>query len=237
MIQKLISSAYLDALNHVIYPNMCAHCHAEIGRFESYLCHACWEATLPTYFEHYKETTALDQLFFGRTKLHSTYALFHFETENPIQSLLHVLKYNHREKVGHYLGQELGKKLKLKGFTQPVDAIVPVPIHPKKEFQRGYNQCDSICRGIAQALKTRIDKTLLRKTYNSTSQTRKSKWERWENSIDNFSIMENRMEYQHILLVDDVITTGATLESIINKLNRHYPDLKISVASVAFAGK
>ena len=237
MIQKLISSTYLDALNHVIFPNLCAHCQTEIGRFESFLCHICWETTLPTYYESYKETTALDQLFFGRTKLHNTYALFHFETGNPIQSLLHVLKYNHREKVGYYLGKELGKKLKQKGFTHLVDAIVPVPIHPKKEFQRGYNQCDSICRGVAEILKFPVDKTLLKKKHNSSSQTRKSKWERWENSLDNFSIMENRMEYQHILLVDDVITTGATIESIILKINGLYPDLKISVASVAFAGK
>lgn len=237
MTQKIILEKYLDALSHVIFPNTCAHCQTEIGRFEYYMCHACWEAISHTHYEHYEDITTLDRLFFGRIHLQSTYSLFHFEEGNPIQSLLHTLKYHHQEKVGRYLGRILGEKLRIKSFPSPIDLVVPVPIHPKKEFHRGYNQCDSICRGLAETMKLPIDRKILKKIKYNSSQTKKSKWERLENSKANFSVYKTLTPYQHILIVDDVITTGATIESLGKLLVQEYPSLKISVASIAFSGK
>jgi ComF family protein len=234
--RKINSLSYVDALTHVIFPNVCAHCAAEISRFESNLCHVCWEKVLPTYFEKYKEPSPLDQLFFGRTKLKSTYSLFHFHEDNPIQSLLHGMKYKNKKKVGTYLGKLLGEKLRERHITQPFDVLMPVPIHPKKEFQRGFNQCDALCEGAASILNIPIDKRFLKKIKNTSSQTKKSKWERWENSLDNFYVRQQDIAYNHLLIIDDVITTGSTLESLCNLLTKAYPHLEISVASIAYAG-
>lgn len=235
--EKLILNTYKDALTHVIFPRMCAHCDAEIGRFEDFLCHACWEKVEPTYYEMLKENTALDKLFYVRVKLKSSYALFHFSEGNPIQSLLHNLKYKHKEKVGLYLGKCLGVKIKEMHKAPYFDAIIPVPIHPKKEFQRGYNQCDSLCRGLANILQIPVDKHLLIKNKNTESQTKNNKWARWENTLGNFTLQQRDMPYKSILIVDDVITTGSTLESLCTSLTKEHPSLEISIASIAFAGR
>ena len=212
------------------------HCQNEISRNENYLCHTCWEQVNPTYYEDFSDITPLDQLFFGRIILKNTYSLYHYIEGNPIQSLIHSLKYKNNEKIGSYLGEIIGEKIKIMKCDLKFDVVFPVPIHPKKKYQRGFNQCDALSEAIAKSLNASFDKTLLEKIKNTSSQTRKSKWERWENSLDNFKIKKADIHFKHILIVDDVITTGSTMESLVKMLKNHFDNIEISIASIAFAG-
>jgi ComF family protein len=149
--------------------------------------------------------------------------------------MIHSLKYKSDKKVGKFIGQQMGNFLNQKQVNRP-DVIIPVPLHPKKQMKRGYNQAEILAEGIQEIINIPIDKGLLLRKEHSRSQTTKSKKERISSLEDVFSAnKEKTEEYNHVLLVDDVITTGATLRACINALTRH-KNIKISIL-VAGAGQ
>jgi ComF family protein len=183
---------------------------------------------------YWKEAgNAIEQLFWGKVRIEHACALFFFGKGSRYRNLLHKLKYNGKKEIGVEMGRRLGMELKNAPLYQSIQTIIPVPLHPKKQRKRGYNQSEQIARGIAEITGWRIDnKSVTRKLFTST-QTRKTRMERWENVAEVFTVTQaEALTGKHVLLVDDVITTGATIEACAQQL-LHIDKCKVSVAALA----
>lgn len=224
-----------DGFINLLFPEVCVGCETELSVRENYLCYSCWESIHLTYFEGFKEPSSLDKLFWGRVELNATYALFYFEREKASQKLLHALKYQFKGNLGVYLGKIVASKLVNHTVFKEVQALIPVPLHPKKAFIRGYNQSEKIAKGIASVWKIPVIQQEVLKTKHTESQTKKDQFQRWDNVTSIFKVKGNLSNYQHIAIVDDVITTGATLESMAQELKEANPSLQISIISLGLA--
>lgn len=221
---------------HVVYPQNCLICRHEFNQSKLAICPVCLSELSYTHFESYTEATKLDKLFWGRVDLSGTYALLRFKQQNSTQRILHELKYNNNPGVGLHFGRELGTVLKTLPAFSDMDALIPVPLHPKKEFIRGYNQAEIICKGLAETSGVCLRKDLLKRTSFTESQTRKNKASRWENMQNRFALrMPKEHDLQHLVVVDDVVTTGSTLETCVRILRQRFPEAKISIAVLAVA--
>jgi ComF family protein len=219
-------------LVHLVYPSICTICENELPSHQNFICSFCKTEFQFTYFERFSEPTPLDQLFWGRVKVESTYSYLYFEKGKSAQPVLHALKYKDKPEVGVEMGKIIGENVKNIASFQSIDALVPVPIHPKKEFIRGYNQSEKLADGISEVLNVPVVVDFLERTKFSESQTKKNRFLRWDNVENNFK-SKNRSHYKHIAIVDDVITTGATLEVIIRTIQENNPEIRISVISLA----
>lgn len=226
---------YFEGLQHLIFPNVCLQCSYELSRFEKHICAFCWDKLQRTYFESYEVASGMDQLFWGRIELSETFALYFFEKEKPIQDILHALKYQFKAPLGRHFGEVMGKTMFNSGKYKSIEALIPVPIHPQKRFLRGYNQSELLAEGMASILNTPILRDVVQKKANNASQTRKNRFLRWDNASEQFSLGKTRIPFRHVAIVDDVITTGSTLEAMAKLLRSHYPDLQISLLSFAIA--
>lgn len=226
---------YLEGFQHLIFPNICLQCSYELSRFEQHVCAFCWDKLQRTYFESYEVASAMDQLFWGRVDLNVTFALYFFEKEKPIQDLLHALKYQFKAPLGCYFGRIMGETLLKSQKYNGIQALIPVPIHPQKKFLRGYNQSELLADGMSEILGIPILLDVVKKKANNTSQTRKNRFLRWDNASEQFCLGREKVIYHHIAIVDDVITTGSTLEAMVQLLRSQYPNLQISLISFAIA--
>ncbi len=222
----------INAIQHLIYPNVCVICEKEVLNKSNIVCPFCEIDFNYTYFESYDEPTILDKLFWGRVNIDKTYALVFFEKNKAAQPILHALKYQSRKEVGAQLGRIIGKRIE--SNYKDLDALIPVPIHPKKKFLRGYNQSEMIANGISQVLEVPVYNNLVVKKENTSSQTTMGKNLRWNNVQDQFIWDKRKLEkFRHVAIVDDVVTTGATIESIAKSILTQVKDIKISVISLA----
>lgn len=220
-------------LLHFVFPVYCASCHHELNGAEKVLCPDCSRKLSFTGYES-QEDNPVQRNLRGRIGSGKSAAIFEFRKQGVIQKLLHHLKYDHMPELGYFLGNLAGEKIRHTPFAS-VDFLVPVPIHRKKIKKRGYNQSFLLCQGIASVVPKPILENLLLKNESGESQTKRKRLSRWENVKDGFHInplqAENAQLYhKHFLLVDDVITTGATLESCASSL------LEIPGASVSALG-
>jgi ComF family protein len=227
----------LKFLNHLInlfYPRVCAACGNLLMSKEETVCLSCRYLLPKTLYEKNADNP-LAQMFYGQINFHAVTAEFFFSKTGKVQHLLHQLKYEGNQDAGFFLGQQLGESIKEAELFQEIDYIIPIPLHPKKEHIRGYNQSHVIAQGVEDVTEIPIMKDCLyRKVFTST-QTKKSREERWDNVKDIFDIKNGeRLKGQHILLIDDVLTTGATLMAAGKTLSQ-IPDIKISVATAACA--
>lgn len=222
-------------LLHLLYPEKCLSCDTELAISEKNICSLCNAQLTESNYDLFQEATQMDQLFWGRTPIESTYAHLLFEKEKSSQNILFSLKYRNATAIGEYFGQVIGQRLKDLPKFNSVDAVIPVPLHPKKEFLRGYNQSDHLARAIASAMSTSYDKKTVRRIRHNETQTRKNRFQRWDNVQGLFSIGSNIKKYKHIMLVDDVITTGSTIDSLATSIRKAHPNVKISVVTLAIA--
>jgi ComF family protein len=175
----------------------------------------------------------MDKLFWGKIPLHKTFALYYFEENTVVQSILHSLKYKNNPQIGVQFGRKIGEKInQLEGFTD-LNALIPVPIHPKKKFLRGYNQAEMLAKGISDITCIPIHTTEVKKLKHTQSQTKKSLWDRWSTSENIFSSVLTDNSLKHIALVDDVLTTGATMERLAKTILDKNPNVKISLITLA----
>jgi ComF family protein len=145
--------------------------------------------------------------------------VFSFTQSGKLQSLLHGLKYQNKTQVGIFLGREIGKTLQSSSYLDQIDLVLPIPLHPKKEHLRGYNQCDYIVEGITEVTRLPSSSKAIQRTVHTSSQTKRAKYDRWQNVSSIFETTAiQRIQGKNILLVDDVITTGSTLESCAREL-------------------
>lgn len=225
----------LDSFIALFYPRVCAACGRPLFYFEQRVCLKCQTLLPKTGYELHEENP-LAKIFYGRVRLHAVTACFFFSKEGKVQHLIHELKYKGNTDAGYFLGQEIGKTIKDAPLFQGIDFLIPVPLHPKKERKRGYNQSYIIALGIREKTGIPIGKEFLVRSVNTATQTHKSKEERWQNVKDIFELHDaEQLVGKHVLLIDDVLTTGATLESCALTLSQ-VPDITISCATAACAG-
>lgn len=220
-----------DLLN-LLYPRFCQSCESVLLTNESVLCTKCIHH-LPLLWNHEDNENDSKKVFYGRLNIENATSLLRFENKGRVQQLIHKLKYGRQEEIGEFFGKWLGGELKeLKSYKE-ITAVVPVPLHKVKLRSRGYNQVEKFGKEIAKALEVPyIDNVLVKKSA-SKSQTLKSRLARWGSIDETFTIEHPELlENSHILLVDDLITTGATLEACAGKL-MSIPNIKISLASMA----
>jgi competence protein ComFC len=219
---------------HLIYPNLCLNCENELSKQEQELCFFCEENLKFTSYENYKEESSLDKLFWGRVKLKSTFALLYFEKENQTQKILHQIKYKGKKELAVKMGELMGEKLlSSTKKMDDIDAFIPIPLHIKKIYIRGYNQSGLIASGLTNKLNIETDSMFLTRQIHAESQTKKNRFMRWDNIQEAFAVNENLKNHKHIALIDDVVTTGSTLESCIKMIQEKHPEIEISVFCLA----
>jgi ComF family protein len=216
----------------LFYPKLCEACGDALGVQEDVFCLSCLYR-LPRTNYWAEAGNPVEQVFWGRVPVEHACSLFFFGKGSRYRKLLHKLKYDGKREIGIALGRQLGMELKNAPLYQSVELIVPVPLHPKKQYRRGYNQSEQIAAGIAQATGWQVDTASLIRTVFTETQTRKSRVERWKNVSEVF-LLQNAaaVAHKHILLVDDVLTTGATLEACILQLQKA-EGCTVSVATLA----
>lgn len=218
----------------LFFPKACFSCTTYLKDNESYVCTTCRHKLPITNFHNTNDTTVAS-VFYGRSKIKNATALLRFEKKGITQKLMHQLKYKGQEEIGVFLGEWLGEELASNPNFNDVDIVIPVPLHKKKLRQRGYNQVEKFGREIASALKVDYVDTVLLKETNTTSQVTKQRLARWNNSNALFKVRnKEEIAEKHILIVDDIITTGATLEACIQELSGAR-NVKISIATMAIA--
>lgn len=212
----------------LIYPPICKACEVPLLKGEEVLCLNC-EYDLPVTNYHLQENNALRSKFEGFVSIDKAFALYFYKDRSNVQRLIHYLKYKDRPEVGIYLGKRYASDLKSLKF----DYLIPIPLHPKKLKKRKYNQSECFAEGLGQVLSIPIDTNVLRRDKNIKSQTKKGRYARYMNTDAIFSIDDYKcLKGKKILLVDDVITSGATMIAAIRVLNQ-IEDVQISVASIA----
>ncbi|MBQ3844662.1 MAG: ComF family protein [Bacteroidales bacterium] len=222
------------SLVNLLFPRVCAACGNILLEGEDSVCTTCRFLLPKTGYENNPDNP-LAQMFYGQMPFNAVMAEFFFSKTGKVQHLIHGLKYHHCRENGIFLGQEIGKSLLKAPDYQGIDFIIPIPLHPKKEKLRGYNQSLVIAEGIHEIMNVPIaEKSLVRSVFTDT-QTKKSREERYQNVKDIFELKKpEQLQGKHVLLVDDVLTTGATLMSA-GKALLHAEGIKISVATVACA--
>ncbi|MFZ6010759.1 MAG: ComF family protein [Bacteroidota bacterium] len=197
----------------LFFPRYCLACQDSLVKGEEWICTRC-QLEMPRSNYHLERENPFYNKFRGRIPLRYVMALFKFVKESRVQHLLHALKYNNKPEVGRMLGNVYGQDLLQGNYKNEFDLIIPVPLHRSRKKRRGYNQSDEFGKGIAEILKIPCFDSFIERTLKTETQTRKSKLDRWQNVNEVFSAVKPReIENKRILLIDDVVTTGATIEA------------------------
>lgn len=224
---------YIHAFQQLFFPHSCAGCGADNIHPHTFLCAACNHA-LPCahFFEHLNNP--IEQIFTGRLPLIAGGASFYFHKSGLVQHLISQLKYKNNLHAGRFLGRCMGRELRESARFSHIDLLIPLPLHPKKEFQRGYNQASIICEGIVEVWPKELCTRAISRLVHTSSQTQGNRLNRLKNMENAFGASEpNIIKNKNILLIDDVITTGASLEAC-GKAILQVPGTTVSVATAAY---
>ncbi len=216
----------------LLYPDLCYSCGTHLVRGERLICLHCRKQIPKTDFFSYDDNP-VSRLFYGRVQIEHAATYCTYDKGGVVQKLMHQLKYKNRPEIGVYFGRLIGQTMnEYPGFSD-VDFIIPIPLHPKKLRIRGYNQSRVIADGVAEVFEAKISEdVLVRKGFTET-QTRKNRWERYRNVKDMFGVNHpEKIAGKHVLLVDDVITTGATIEACAKHLIG-VEGVRVSIAGIA----
>jgi ComF family protein len=206
-------AALKESILHYLFPHVCEGCGTDVLATEHFLCLKCLADLPKTEFQFYPNNP-VEKIFWGRLPIASATAYCYFTKGSTMQHLMHQLKYKGNKEIGVYLGRLMGHALADANRFRYVDALVPLPLFSAKEKKRGYNQAAALCEGMAEAMNKPVWKDVVVRTVHTESQTKKNRTERWQNMEGRFELVKpEKIEGAHVLLVDDVVTTGATLES------------------------
>jgi ComF family protein len=220
----------------LFYPHVCTGCGSDVIEDENLLCLKCITGLPHTNFAMHA-SNAVEKIFWGRLPLTAAMSEFYFAKGTVIQNLIHEFKYKGNKEVGTYLGAMMGSSLLSNDRFHKIDALIPLPLFADKEFKRGYNQATILCNGMSEVMNVPVIKNnVVRKRYTET-QTKKHRSERWQNVEGSFEILNSKeLKDKNILLVDDVVTTGATLEACGAEI-LDIEGTKLSFATLAYASK
>ncbi|WP_067144834.1 ComF family protein [Pseudotamlana agarivorans] len=223
-----------QAIIDLFFPRVCSACLKALNDHVEMICLDC-RHDLPVTNFHVTKDESVKKVLYGRTKIEHATALFRFEKKSNVQQLIHNLKYKNQEEIGAFLGKWLGAELQEAKDYQDIDLVIPVPLHQNKLKTRGYNQVAKFGEQIAKSLQAEYRDDILLKVSKSKSQVHKKRFARWQNNSEQFTITDvESIKGKHILIVDDLITTGATIESCASVLNLA-DHIKISIATMAIA--
>ncbi len=220
----------------LVYPECCAGCGRSLVRNEYLVCTFCIHS-LPKIASDHEQEMLVARKFYGKVQVEECFALLRYQRKGTVQKLVYGLKYRNMPNLGLLLGQMLGQALQRYKAGTHADYLLPVPLHPQKLGVRGYNQAEKICEGLAEVLQKPVLPGALQRKAATTTQTRRSRYARWQNVETVFEVApeyKSRLQHRHILLVDDVVTTGATTEACVQQLLQ-LPGTRVSVAAVASA--
>lgn len=224
----------LKDITNVLLPRVCFGCTTPLLARESTLCTVC-RHDLPLTHHNFSEENVVDRIFYGRVPIHKAAAFVFFTKQGIVQNLLHALKYKNQEQIGVFFGAWCAAVLEKDQGLQDIDMVVPIPLHPKKQKRRGYNQVTLFARSIAEMLGVECREDILQRVVHTKTQTQKDRHKRWENIKAAFQCPSKiLLKDKHVLLVDDVITTGATIEACARVLLQQGTP-RVSVLSIAVA--
>jgi len=228
-----IKSTWWDFLN-LFFPLNCAACGNYLLKSEKVICTSCLFQLPKTNF-HFQKENPISDIFKGRVNISTGTAFFTFNKGSRYQKLIHKLKYHGQAEIGIELGKLFGNTLMNSDQYRDIDIIIPVPLHPKKKKARTYNQAEMIAKGMAETMNAKLVVDVLVRDIHSISQTKKDRIERWLNVKNVFKLKSTeKLKNKHVLLVDDVVTTGATLEACAQRL-LETDQIKVSIACLAQA--
>lgn len=227
---KTIGQSLLD----VLFPRTCPVCEKTLLSHEKSLCTKCM-LDIPTTGFHLQKFNPMEQLFAGKIQFEKATGYFFYEKDNPYANILHDIKYRNQPQTGRHLASIYGAELTSCNYFTDIDCIIPVPLHNKKLIKRGYNQSEYIAQGFADSLNVPVYTDIIIAVKNHDSQTNKGIYERWLNTQGIYMAKETEtIENKHVLIVDDVVTTGATLLSAASSI-ADVPGIKISLATLGVA--
>lgn len=225
---------YCQDLLDLVYPPRCLACENRLFGAEKFLCLACRLDLPRTDYEAFKENPVY-RSFYGRFPVHNAAAWLHFEKGSMVQALMHEFKYKNRPDLAFWLGATLGQEWRHAKILKAAEVLIPVPLHPKKLRKRGYNQALEIARGLAKSTNLPLAPENLQRVVFRKSQTKESRYQRWEQVKTVFKLNNGQnLKGKHILLVDDVLTTGATIEACLHTL-AEVSEARLSVLCLAHA--
>ena len=225
---------WLGSFLSLLFPRCCVVCGGPLARGEECLCTMC-NINLPRTDYHLRKDNPVEKMFWGKIPLERATSFFFYRKGSDFRHILHHLKYGGQKDIGAIMGRYMAAELLESGFFEGVDVILPVPLHKKKQQIRGYNQSEWIARGIAAVTGISIDTESVVRQKNTDTQTRKSSFERWENVEGIFQLYHaESLAGKHILIVDDVLTTGATTVECASCL-AEIEGIRISILTLAMA--
>jgi ComF family protein len=228
--------ALLNDVWEFFFPRYCVICGKRLLQGEEHFCLSCLCA-LPRIRFRNLENNEIAKLLWGKMPIERASAFLYYSKGGDVRDVLFQLKYYGNQRIGTFLGRCMAKELSASGFFEGIDGIVPVPLHHKKRKARGYNQSELLAEGISSVVGIPVLKDVLRRRQYTDTQTRKSNYERWSNVMDVFEgVSPERLSGKHLLLVDDVLTTGATLVACADAL-KEAEGLRISVLTLAWAAE
>lgn len=221
-----------DSFVQLLFPHICSGCGSDILSRESLLCLRCMDAMPGTHFELHAGNP-VEKKFWGRIPLEQATAQYYFTKESLMQRLMYQFKYRGNQELGVQLGRMIGESLKTSNRFI-VDALIPLPLFAAKEKRRGYNQATILCEGMAESLQAPVLKDVIIRSQHTDTQTKKGRIERWQNMEGKFVLVRpEAIKNKNVLLVDDVVTTGATLEACSLELLKG-ENVKLSIATLFY---
>ena len=220
----------------LFFPECCIICDERLMKHEHFLCFRCL-ATLPHTNLHLQRNNEVERNFWGKFPVERAASFLYYAKGSVVRQLLYELKYYGNKEIGGFLGRYMAAELLPSGFFEGIDYILPVPLHRKKERLRGYNQSEWLAKGVGSVTSIPVLSDVMERCKYTETQTHKGLYERWENVCDIFVCNTPAiLQGKHVLLIDDVLTTGATIVSCSDAL-KDVADIRISVVTLALAGQ